>query len=105
MGDSVENQSNTSGVPHTPKSTVSIMDMLTSDGKSVLNSAAWNLAVLYPFYRSKTDEMVFSQCDSDVLSAAKLTAVVSLLNEGTKMARYSLRRVGVSDRIIYPFGN
>ena len=34
MGDSVENQANTSGVPPTPKSTVSIMDMLTSDGKS-----------------------------------------------------------------------
>lgn len=106
MSDSVENQTaNNQSSTSQPKSTVSISDMLKSDVKSVANVALWNVALLYPFYYTNMDDKVFSSYDSDIVSSAKLASVVAVLSEGSKMLRYKLKQSGVSDKIIYPFGN
>ena len=77
---------------------------LKSDGKAIMNQAVWNAALLYPAYMYDLDDKIFSQRDGDLISALKLAGVVAGVTEGQKLIRKTLMQAGVSQKVVYPFG-
>lgn len=106
MAESVENVINTSGGNNAPPPSGydAYMSELKGDVKAVLNNAVWNMALLYPFYYSGLDGKYFNQFDDDFIGAAKVSALASTVTEGQKMIRSTLSQAGVSNAILYPFG-
>ena len=50
------------------------------------------------------DDKIFSQRDGDLISALKLAGVVAGVTEGQKLIRKTLMQAGVSQKVVYPFG-
>ena len=103
MSASVEGNNTDNTVPPAPSKYTAWAD-LKSDGKSIMNQAVWNAALLYPAYMYDLDRYVFSERDSDLVSALKLAGVVAGVSEAQKIVRRTLSQAGAQTSIVYPFG-
>ena len=104
MSESQEGTNATGGTPPPATSPYTFLTDLKSDGKSIMNQAVWNMALLYPFYMYNLDRQYFNQYDGDVVSAAKLGGLIAGVTEGQKLLRKTLVQAGVNEKVAYPFG-
>ena len=77
---------------------------LKSDGKAIMNQAVWNAALLYPAYMYDLDRKIFSERDSDLVSALKLAGIVAGVSEDQKLIRRTASQAGASPKFVHPFG-
>ena len=102
---SQEGNDTTTGAAATPPVvTYTAWKDLQSDGKSIMNQAVWDAALLYPMYMYGLDSKIFSQNDSDLIAALKLAGLVAGVSEAQKLVRKTLTQAGASPKLVYPFG-
>lgn len=92
------------GQPIQPSVYSALYRDLQNDYKSVLNQAVWNAGLLYPFYAFDLDEKIFKRNEGNLTMALKIAGLCAGVTEAQKLVRKVGMGLGLSPRIIYPFG-